>query len=728
MNINGTSLARTAGSGAMLRFTSGTGQLGRGTASATGQSPQITFTTAPTLTNGIIGGWAIHGGTDFLTYLSTPSSTGALGLGVLGDTGSGFAAYNTNDTDAGDLPASASTANVRMSGNANTNVPGARSFNSLAWAASANNNNVTYAAAGDTLTITSGGLIHSGDFTGAIGQGVDVGRLTQGSGELFLYNNQNTLTINSRITGTNKVVLSGGGSSTIALTNGPSVREFTAAVTGTNAQVASSTGMFVGQTVTGPSGYTGTITAIVDGTNVTLSGAPTAGNGFYRFGGTGSIAAVTGGTNTSGNAAVTFATAQPGLFVGQPVFGTGVPLGATISAISADGLTVTLSAVTTAAITGFTPGTVGNSYTGGTIVNNGVTLQLNPARPGEVVVPSAGGLTINGGAVTMGTTSIYGAIASGTNVTINSGSLTYPNYVALSPAMPITNTLGAISFSNVGSIAAPTLALGAPAAGQIHKLVVTGITSVNDNLATVPTISGTFTDATRHAALEFSGATPTLNVSGNAPAGLVISAAITQNAAMTGALVKTGNSGVVLSSGSSNWTTGLTYSGANAGSVILGAASTPSTVGATVTSGPLGTGTLTVGATATNATLLTDGTARTIANPVVLAGNLAFGGTVSGHNVTLNGTMDLGSAQRSLHVVSPQVTATIGGVVSGTGGGINKTGEGILVLGSTVSPTLIPAPPPSVAVCSALPPAPPMPSPTPPRSPCFATACSTSTV
>jgi len=295
-------------------------------------------------------------------------------VGLLGDTGSGFTDYTTRITAAGNLT-SAATSNTLATGNFNTNVNGNTSLNSLAHATGATGNNLTFTAQADVLTLTSGGYAKSGNFTGAIGQNVDVGRITSSGPELFIHNNQSTLTINSRITGTNKVVFSSVGAGTIALANGTSTLQNAATVSGTTATVTSTTGMFPGQTVTGPGGYTGTIVSVDSPTAVTLTGSPTAGNGFYSFGAVGT-SAITGATNTLGNATVTFTSARPGLFVGQPIFGTGVPLGATISAISADGLTVTMSAVSTAAVTAFTAGSAGHSYSGGTVVNNGATLQL----------------------------------------------------------------------------------------------------------------------------------------------------------------------------------------------------------------------------------------------------------------------------------------------------------------------------------------------------------------
>jgi autotransporter-associated beta strand protein len=289
LNLSAGALSRTAGSGAVLTVSSATGQIGRGTAAAGGQSAQVTFTSGATLTNNILGGWATNG-VDFLTYLSAASTTGALGVGVLGDTGSGFADWNNNNTSAGDLPDTAAASNVRSSGNANTNVTGARSFNSLTWASAANGNNIVYTGLfSDGLTLASGGLVRSGNFTGSIGATVDYGRITQGSGELFIHNNQNTLTINARITGTNRAVFSSLSGGTTVLANG-GTRLVMPAVTATGSDITLSASapasLVVGMNVSGPGVPADTTVTAISGATVTLSAAPTlaAGAQFLTFG------------------------------------------------------------------------------------------------------------------------------------------------------------------------------------------------------------------------------------------------------------------------------------------------------------------------------------------------------------------------------------------------------------------------------------------------------------
>ncbi len=147
---------------------------------------------------------------------------------------------------------------------------------------------------------------------------------------------------------------------------------------------------------------------------------------------------------------------------------------------------------------------------------------------------------------------------------------------------------------------------------------------------------------------------------------LVISSIITN-----GGIAKTGLGSLVLNGAN-------TYAGGTAlsvGSVIVGGSTTS---GATITNGPLGTGTL----AATNGSALNDnGTAITLANSVTLAGTVTLGSTGSG-SLTFDGT---GLTVPATFVLTNNSgltvnnTTTIKDVVSGSFG-LTKGGTGTLVL------------------------------------------------
>lgn len=310
-----------------------------------------------------------------------------------------------------------------------------------------------------------------------------------------------------------------------------------------------------------------------------------------------------------------------------------------------------------------------NTYTGGTFVQAG-TLNLQAAGS-FIAIP--GNLTVTNAAVTMSTTP--NQIAATSAVTINGGgTITLANY-----ANAATQTLDSITFVNEGGAANPGLVYGTPTAlSTIILSSATPLTATNNSLATTPTIS---TSAATLSALQFSNANPVITVNaGLGLTGLTIGVPITQNVGMTGPITKSGLGALDLS-GQNTFTTGLILS---QGSLLLGANSTPTTVGAAVTSGPLGTGTLTiVGGT----TLLSDGTARTVSNAISVTGDFTVGGIIAGNGVILNGAVDLGATGRTITVTSPAVNATLAGVISSTATGtaLTKAGAGTLTLSNATS-------------------------------------------
>ena len=141
------------------------------------------------------------------------------------------------------------------------------------------------------------------------------------------------------------------------------------------------------------------------------------------------------------------------------------------------------------------------------------------------------------------------------------------------------------------------------------------------------------------------------------------------------------------------WTnSNVTLSGANTyaggtqvvtGTLNLG--SSTAVAGSTIVSGPVGTGTLTIGSpdtlgAAAEPTLLAVGAARTIANPVAVANHFAVTGT---NALTFSGATDLGNAARII-TVNSLAPATFSGPISGAAGSaLVKDGPGTLVLTGT---------------------------------------------
>ena len=295
----------------------------------------------------------------------------------------------------------------------------------------------------------------------------------------------------------------------------------------------------------------------------------------------------------------------------------------------------------------------GNTYTGGTVVNGGSGGALLLQGSGTVI--PAGGLTLNGGTVTM---------------VSNAGQIEPTNDVLMSGGSTLTlvgaNTLAGLTFLSNGG--------NAPAVHPTGTLTLTGgmITSIPLPGA-VPSISTGALDLAGNAAFLVTVTPASVNGVNIAPdqAGLTISSLV-QN----GGITKTGAGVLHLSSSTSTFVGGVVL---NAGSLMIGANSTPSTAGAPVTSGPLGTATLSIAA---GTTLLGSGGNKTIANAVSVAGDFTFGGGTASNNLTLNGAVNLNNASRTITVSSPLVTATIGSpVVNATH--LTKDGPGTLVLTGT---------------------------------------------
>jgi autotransporter-associated beta strand protein len=224
------------------------------------------------------------------------------------------------------------------------------------------------------------------------------------------------------------------------------------------------------------------------------------------------------------------------------------------------------------------------------------------------------------------------------------------------------NSLTGLTFNNNGG-AAPTL-------NPTGVLTLTGgITSNPTNPGTVSIISNGTLDLNGAGSYSINVAATLINSVDVAPwqAGLIINSAI-QN----GAIVKTG-AGVLQLGGASTFAGGLTV---NAGGLIIATDTNSLILNDPVTTGPVGTGTLTMAA---NTTMLAGGAARTITNNVTFLGDSVFNGT---NNLTLNGITTLPSVWNAT-VTAPQMTVTIGDASPSLGTDvINKSGLGILTVGN----------------------------------------------
>jgi hypothetical protein len=183
------SLNRTAGSGATVNFLASAG--------SPGDNPNFKLTTAPTLSGGIIGGWATAAGIGD-GYVT--GQTGLLYEFATYDPATGVRMLTSPmfvNSFAG-LATSTVGRNLAIGGTDTVPV-GGTSINSLTMTKNATLT-VNFASANDILTVATGGIL-GGNLAQnkTIGQQLVTGSLTSGVSELFLHNAQYTLAINSQI-------------------------------------------------------------------------------------------------------------------------------------------------------------------------------------------------------------------------------------------------------------------------------------------------------------------------------------------------------------------------------------------------------------------------------------------------------------------------------------------------------------------------------------------------
>ena len=376
------SLAVTVGAlnqanGATINFASpNTGTLGQ-----PGDNAQIFITNNPTLTNGIIGGWAVVGGADFASY------NAAQGVGAVGTTGMS----GTYSADL--LTAGVPTDNISMAVSTTAGGVTTRTINSLkinaAVAASMNDLN-------QLLTIGTGGLLVNNVNATINGGQLTAGTAANAPATLYEYQNGNTLTLNSSIVnnGTGAVNFVKSGAGTVTMTPSSALVATAYATSAGSITLSGTTsGLFVGEVLSGTGLGGGTVSiGSISGSTIGLVGVTSgsaAANGVITF----SAPSLATSTTAGSYSAVVSTTAA--LASGMAVGGVGIPAGTTITGATLNSGTYSLTLSNSAAFTAsnaLTFGAPSNTYGGTTIVNQG-TLNLT-GQLGSIVIP--GNLTIQG--------------------------------------------------------------------------------------------------------------------------------------------------------------------------------------------------------------------------------------------------------------------------------------------------------------------------------------------
>ncbi len=334
-----------------------------------------------------------------------------------------------------------------------------------------------------------------------------------------------------------------------------------------------------------------------------------------------------------------------------------------------------------------------STYSGGTIISNG-TVRIGNTYSGVAgnvtnAALGTGTITLKGGSLTAADANAktnINAIAIGGNVALGEsgkGGLTFLGNVDLGTGASTVTFESAATFA--GSI---TNSGGFVKAGS-SALTISGNNSFGGGL----TLSAGTLNINSASAL----GTGTFTISGgtiNNSSGGAISNMANNAMAWNGDFTFTGTSSLDLGTGSvalgSSRTVSISANNLSVGGIGGAAYSLTKTGSGTLTI--VGASTYSGGTTITNGTLALVGNGSLLSTGAVNVGNnnnprfdisgLSGSGTSIGSlDVGLNGKVELGS--KNLTIAGNDVSTTVAGVVSGSGGGLTKSGTGTLILTSS---------------------------------------------
>jgi len=370
-----------------------------------------------------------------------------------------------------------------------------------------------------------------------------------------------------------------------------------------------------------------------------------------------------------------------------------VQRGANITGAATGGL-----AFGAATLTGAATFDVGSSalLTFNSTLNNGgnlLTIQGAGNTTASGIISGSGGLTKNGtGTLTLTAVNTYagsttinlGAINLDTDSTLGNGAGTL-NFAGGSLNIAADRGAGANILANPLDLAANATIAAAGGAGftTTRNATFSGTFTGSAGTLTLRNVDGTTVGsvfAVRMTGSGFTFARPiVLGQGGDTGTVQLTLANATGTQTFDGVISGAGSVSRSIAAGTTILSGDNTYSGGTTlttGSLGFGISST----GGPVTSGPIGTGTLTISG---SSTVFASGGAREVGNAITFTGGpLIIGGA---NDLTLSGNIALGTATRTIQVDNSGASI-LSGAISGTVG-LSKTGAGTLVISGTTANT-----------------------------------------